>query len=273
MLHSARDAEQQNAATVSKRALAVLKAADREERGVVPLRLSPPAATSRRTQAVVGTLEGSGVSEDPSSPPGVSERPVCARMYSAHRPRRGDPRSRLILREKRTAEEGRRSYSITSSHTGGKLSPMSFAIADVLKLIGPSASIVFAAWIFMGFLQQRYDAALERYRSMIGECRTASGVSDARRRNIREQLATYQRRYRLMNAACNVGLLSAILLILTLIAGELDVIFTGITLFETRVRSLLWRALCWSLPQLFSCLSRARYPVGNSTGRSWTYPV
>jgi hypothetical protein len=35
-----------------------------------------------------------------------------------------------------------------------------------------------------------------------------------------------------MNAACNVGLLSAILLILTLIGGELDVIFTGITLFK-----------------------------------------
>jgi hypothetical protein len=109
---------------------------------------------------------------------------------------------------------------------------MSFEIADVLKLIGPSASIVFAAWIFMGFLQQRYDAAVERYRSMVGECRTESGVSDARRRNIREQLATYQRRCRLMNAACNVGLLSAILLILTLIAGELDVIFAGITLFK-----------------------------------------
>jgi len=40
VLHSARDAEQQNAATVSKRALAVLKAADREEGGLVPLRLS-----------------------------------------------------------------------------------------------------------------------------------------------------------------------------------------------------------------------------------------
>jgi hypothetical protein len=109
---------------------------------------------------------------------------------------------------------------------------MSFEIADVLKLIGPSASIVFAAWIFMGFLQQRYDAAVERYRSMIGECRTESGVSDARRRNIREQLATYQRRCRLMNAACNVGLVSAILLILSLITGELDVIFTSVTLFK-----------------------------------------
>ena len=87
MLHSARNAEQQNAATVSKRALAVPKAADREERGVVPLRLS----ARRELQTHPGRLsepsKRSGVSEDPSSPPGVSEGPVCARMYSAHRPR------------------------------------------------------------------------------------------------------------------------------------------------------------------------------------------
>jgi hypothetical protein len=145
---------------------------------------------------------------------------------------RGDPRSRLILREKRTAEEGPRSYAITSSHTGGKAFGNELRNCGCTETYRPSASIVFAAWIFMGFLQQRYDAAVERYRSMIGECRTQSGVSDARRRNIREQLATYQRRCRLMNAACNVGLLSAILLILSLIAGELDVIFTGITLFK-----------------------------------------
>ena len=109
---------------------------------------------------------------------------------------------------------------------------MNFDLADVLKLIGPSASIIFAAWIFMGFLQTRYDAAVERYRSMIGECRSESGISDARRSNIREQLATYQRRCLLMNQACNVGLVSAILLILTLIAGELDIIFTGFHLFK-----------------------------------------
>jgi hypothetical protein len=109
---------------------------------------------------------------------------------------------------------------------------MNFEIADILKLIGPSASIVFAAWIFMGFLQQRYDAAIERYRSLIGECRTEGGVSDARRNNIREQLATYQRRCRLMNSACNIGLVSAILLILTLIAGELDVIVVGVPIFK-----------------------------------------
>ena len=43
------------------------------------------------------------------------------------------------------------------------------ALPDILKVVGPSAAIIFAAWIFMGFLQQRYDAAVERYRSAIDE--------------------------------------------------------------------------------------------------------
>jgi hypothetical protein len=34
---------------------------------------------------------------------------------------------------------------------------------EILKNIGPSAAIIFAAWIFMGFLQQRYDAAIDRF--------------------------------------------------------------------------------------------------------------
>jgi hypothetical protein len=44
---------------------------------------------------------------------------------------------------------------------------MTFELKDILTAIGPNASIVFAAWIFMGFLQQRYSVALERYGSLI----------------------------------------------------------------------------------------------------------
>ena len=109
---------------------------------------------------------------------------------------------------------------------------MNFELGDVLKLIGPAASIVFAAWIFMGFLQQRYDSAVDRYRSMIAESREPQGLSDVRRSNIRDELVTYQRRCRVMMLACDVGLVSAVLLITTLIAGELDIIFTGVALFK-----------------------------------------
>jgi hypothetical protein len=44
---------------------------------------------------------------------------------------------------------------------------MTSQLGDILKTIGSSAAIIFAAWIFMGFLQQRYDAAVDRYRSLI----------------------------------------------------------------------------------------------------------
>lgn len=104
---------------------------------------------------------------------------------------------------------------------------MNFELSDILKLIGPAASIIFAAWIFMGFLQQRYDAVIERYRSLIGECRSEK-LSDARLSNVKGQLSCYRRRCRLMNWACNTGLVSAIFLILTLVAGELDLIMPSI---------------------------------------------
>src|SRR4051812_16356159 len=101
---------------------------------------------------------------------------------------------------------------------------MSFVLADVLKTIGGSASIVFAAWIFMGFLQQRYDMALERYRAAVGDYRSAK-LSNERRENVRDQILVYKRRCELMNYSLLSGLTSAVLLITTLIGGELDIIF------------------------------------------------
>lgn len=101
---------------------------------------------------------------------------------------------------------------------------MSFDLTNILKTIGPAASIIFAAWIFMGFLQQRYDSAIERYRSMVGQYR-AGDISDERRGNIRHQVLVYKRRCEHMNYANIIGLTSAVLLILTLITGELDIIF------------------------------------------------
>src|SRR3954469_14906874 len=103
---------------------------------------------------------------------------------------------------------------------------MEFALSDVLKAIGPTASIIFAAWIFMGFLQQRYDAAVERYREMIGKYREVD-LSSTRRENAQDQIMRYKRRCDLMNYSCLTGLLSAVMLILTIIFAEVDVIFPG----------------------------------------------
>lgn len=94
---------------------------------------------------------------------------------------------------------------------------------DVLKAIGPNASIVFAAWIFMGFLQQRYDSAIDRYRGAVGDYRSGDH-DDQRSDNLRDQVIAYRRRCWLMGHALLAGLGAAILLIATLIIGALDVV-------------------------------------------------
>jgi uncharacterized membrane protein YraQ (UPF0718 family) len=96
-------------------------------------------------------------------------------------------------------------------------------LGDVLKAIGPNAAIVFAAWIFMGFLQQRYDSAVDRYREAVGDYRS-NDHPEERAGNLRDQILTYVRRCRLMGWATLVGLLAAILLIGSLILGAIDVI-------------------------------------------------
>jgi len=106
---------------------------------------------------------------------------------------------------------------------------MTSELSNVLKAVGPAASIIFAAWIFMGFVQQRYDAAINRYRQAISDFRTHQHPPD-RHDNIREQVLVYKRRCELMNYACLTGLVSAMFFLLTLVAGELDALFPNIAL-------------------------------------------
>lgn len=96
-------------------------------------------------------------------------------------------------------------------------------LSEVLKAIGPNASIVFAAWIFMGFLQQRYDNAIDRYRSAVGDYRSEDHDGD-RAGNLKDQVVIFRHRCSLMARATLIGLLAAILLIAALIFGALDVL-------------------------------------------------
>jgi len=96
-------------------------------------------------------------------------------------------------------------------------------LSDVLKAIGPNASIVFAAWIFMGFLQQRYDAVLGRYQGAVGDYRS-EGHDAGRADNLKAQVLAYRHRCRLMSRASLVGLVAAILPISSLIFAALDVL-------------------------------------------------
>src|SRR3982751_4395698 len=85
-------------------------------------------------------------------------------------------------------------------------------LGDVLKAIGPNAAIVFAAWIFMGFLQQRYDSAIDRYREAVGDFRSNDHES-GRADNLKDQILTYRHRCKLMGQATIIGLFSSIPLI------------------------------------------------------------
>ena len=72
------------------------------------------------------------------------------------------------------------------------------------KAVRPYASIIFVAWIVMGFLQQRDDAAPSRYRLAISDFRSLKHSSD-RHDNIREQILVCKRRCELVNYACQTG--------------------------------------------------------------------
>ncbi len=108
---------------------------------------------------------------------------------------------------------------------------MTIDIASIFKAIGPAASIIFAAWIFMGFLQTRYDAAVDRYRALIGQYRDGSH-HEARRGNMRDSILVYKKRCEIMNAASMIGLVSAIILVLALIIGELAIAFPAVALLK-----------------------------------------
>jgi hypothetical protein len=97
-----------------------------------------------------------------------------------------------------------------------------FDLQDLLEVVGPTASLVFAAWIFLSYLQQRSVAAFERYRALAEDYR--HGTDDKRQSVLRGQIALYKRRCELMQTATQVGVASAILLLTTLIIGALNVV-------------------------------------------------
>jgi hypothetical protein len=99
----------------------------------------------------------------------------------------------------------------------------SFELKALLQAIGPTASLIFAAWIFLSYLQQRYSAAYDRYRNLIEEFRKHR-EQDQRHHSVLEQILEYKRRCQQMRLATQLGLLAAILLIGSIISAALSVI-------------------------------------------------
>jgi hypothetical protein len=109
---------------------------------------------------------------------------------------------------------------------------MEFSMKDLMEAIGPSASLIFASWLFLSFLQTRYNSAYDRYRALIQErrerLRTADDQApedaDRHQRSVKEQIALYRRRCEQMRHATNIGVLAAILLIVTILCSGLQVV-------------------------------------------------
>jgi hypothetical protein len=68
-----------------------------------------------------------------------------------------------------------------------------FDMKDLLQALGPTASLIFAAWIFLSFLQARYTTAHQLYRALIAVFREHNERDD-RRRSLGDQVLEYKHR-------------------------------------------------------------------------------
>lgn len=100
---------------------------------------------------------------------------------------------------------------------------MDFELKDVMGAVGPSAALVFAAWLFLQLLQQRYTAAYTRYRELVESFR--GDLQGKRRDVIKKEIHVYHKRVKIMLYATNLGLVGAICLLLSLASSGLDAMF------------------------------------------------
>jgi len=89
------------------------------------------------------------------------------------------------------------------------------------------ASLVFAAWVFLIFVEQRYARACMRYRALILEYRT-NELSENRKRNVASQILLYKQRCEYMRLATYLGVIAALILSASLIVGALNAIFPDV---------------------------------------------
>ncbi len=96
-----------------------------------------------------------------------------------------------------------------------------FRLKDLLEAVGPTASLIFAAWIFLSFLQQRYMTAYEHYRELIAEFRSHE-QRDRRRESLGQQILEYKHRCEQMRLATQIGVVAAICLISSIVLAAVN---------------------------------------------------
>jgi hypothetical protein len=104
-------------------------------------------------------------------------------------------------------------------------------LKDLVATIGPGASFMFAAWIFLSFLQQRYTSSYDRYRSLLQAYREHP-THDQRQRSLREQIVLYKGRCEKMRLATNLGIVSAMSLLAAMIFGAVYFAYPALTALQ-----------------------------------------
>jgi hypothetical protein len=102
---------------------------------------------------------------------------------------------------------------------------MQIDLTKFLEAVGPNASLIFASWIFLSFLQSRYSDAYDRYRSLVQEVREHGHNDNEHQSSVKDQVALYKHRCEQMRVATNIGVIPAMLLIVAILVGGLHVIF------------------------------------------------
>jgi Protein of unknown function (DUF2721) len=161
-----------------------------------------------------------------------------------------------------------------------------FDLQDLLQAVGPTASLIFAAWIFLTFLQSRYSASYDRYRALIAEFRTHN-EHDRRRESLGQQILAYKRRCEQMRMATNIGVISAIVLISALIFAAVGTMYDTASLWKYLTAAcaiiglllVIWaasyvilenRAIQQLLEEDLSDVPDLRERAGQSSPRSWS---
>jgi hypothetical protein len=102
---------------------------------------------------------------------------------------------------------------------------MDFQLKEILDAIGPTASLMFASWIFLSFLEQRYVSAFDRYRALSQAYRKSENLTEKRMLSLKAQVILYKVRCEQMKRATNLGIFAAICLTLTLVCGVVQAVF------------------------------------------------
>ncbi len=100
---------------------------------------------------------------------------------------------------------------------------MELNLKDILNTAAPTATLVFAAWIFLGLVSSRLQSAIDRCQALADEYRRGH-AQEERKRHICEQIRLYRERSRQLQKTMGLGMIAAIFLILTLMNATVSMI-------------------------------------------------